>query len=274
VSKKSILITSIVVTVIAYLLFQYAIYTVLILCFAICHPTTIFFYLSSALIHAIMLTGLLAMKDRFRVVSTGERLEKINLPNILTMFRISSLPTICFILNLTRLFPLMPFLLVFIVLAFISDLFDGMLSRKSGQVTHIGKILDSSSDYFAIVGLSIAFYVFNFIPLWFFILAMTRLVSHAAIMAFLFYRGTYNSALGTSFLGKATIFSIMVFYAFKIAEALKMPVLGTAPVVGFIKYATAFVILISFIERIVFLLKRLSSASNDDDPSSGSQNSD
>ena len=107
----------------------------------------------------------------------------MNAPNVITLARLSSVPTILFLVLLARAYPVLPVALPFISLVFASDFVDGCSPGRGGGVTFVGRYLDSTSDYLMIIAVSILFLVEGLIPAWFFWLLMARLVLFAAGMA-------------------------------------------------------------------------------------------
>ena len=76
---------------------------------------------------------------------------------------------------------------------------------------------------------------YDLIPLWFFILIMGRLILFAIGMAWLALREGKANPLAT-FLGKASIFALMVLYAMEIARLFEVPWIGDVRVVTIIEY--------------------------------------
>jgi cardiolipin synthase len=72
----------------------------------------------------------------------GYRLSSLNVPMLLTLLRVSLIPGICLFL-LERHFMMA---LVTYVIAGLSDVFDGFLARRSGQVTRLGTVMDPIVD--------------------------------------------------------------------------------------------------------------------------------
>ena len=77
-------------------------------------------------------------------------------PNFLTFFRICSIP---FIYALVMLYPNQHFVLVTAFLIYLTacltDYWDGILARKIGQITNIGKLLDPIADKLLVIALLI-----------------------------------------------------------------------------------------------------------------------
>jgi CDP-diacylglycerol--glycerol-3-phosphate 3-phosphatidyltransferase len=90
---------------------------------------------------------------------------KLNVPNVLTIFRILLTPL--FILCLFSNYPYAKLwaLIIFIV-ASVTDAFDGHFARKYNQVTRHGKFLDPLADKILVSSAFISFAILDLIPYW------------------------------------------------------------------------------------------------------------
>lgn len=88
--------------------------------------------------------------------------KNINLPNILSLLRIGLLPFIVLSLKAGQ----NGLLLVLLVLAVLTDHFDGFFARRLGQVTEYGKILDPLADKICINTMVVALWLWRGFPLW------------------------------------------------------------------------------------------------------------
>ena len=90
---------------------------------------------------------------------------KINIPNVLTIFRILLTPI--FILCLFYNYPYARLwaLIIFIV-ASITDAFDGHYARKYNQVTRHGQFLDPLADKILVSSAFISFAILDLVPFW------------------------------------------------------------------------------------------------------------
>lgn len=96
----------------------------------------------------------------------------MNIPNLLSLSRIF-LAIPAFILTSLGEKYFITALIVFIV-ASLTDLFDGLIARKKGQVTDLGKFLDQISDKILINSTFIALLAIGNIPGWFVALIVGR----------------------------------------------------------------------------------------------------
>ncbi len=213
----------------------------------------------SAVYHASMTAVLFARWSDFHVDGAVEPLRRVNLPNSLTFGRLSSIPTILYFIVQASSFAILPVILPLMCVVFATDFLDGTIARRRNQITFVGRYLDSSSDYIMIIAVSIIFYYYQLIPLWFFILILCRLVLFALGMALLALREGKANPLAT-FLGKASIFALMVLYVMEIAGLFGVPWIGNALVVQIVEYVVALVVAVSMVDKAIFLAARFRKA--------------
>ncbi len=217
---------SLVLSVTAYYLIQQALF----LLFAIPggFRTDYFrpFIIVSTIFHALLGVLLILFKNDFVIEKTGKRLDRINIANRITLFRISTLPTMLFLVIAARKHSIRYPLLALVVLVFITDFVDGYVSRKANQVTRVGRMMDSTSDYTLLVVLTTVFHYYRLIPVWIFVLVILRLGLQTILVGILF---AVNRRIETksTFMGKLAVASIMILYS---VEVLKL-VSETVPVV-------------------------------------------
>jgi CDP-diacylglycerol--glycerol-3-phosphate 3-phosphatidyltransferase len=114
----------------------------------------------------------------------------MNLPNRLTLLRIA----LSFLLILCLLpggFVPRPKLSAFVVfiLASLTDLWDGRLARRWGQVTDFGVLMDPIADKILILSAFIAFTQVNLVPAWMVVLIAAREFLITGLRLFAFGRG-------------------------------------------------------------------------------------
>jgi phosphatidylglycerophosphate synthase len=212
----------------------------------------VLYYPVSFLYHLAFTFALIGMKDYFVLESTGVHLTKINCANKITLLRISAIPSI-FFLFMAITFPLVRWILiVYISFIFFTDFLDGIIARKFHQITKIGKYIDSSGDYLILFFTSILYFYFSLIPLWLFILILIRIFTIALTVVILSFIKK-NVVYTISFLGKASIFSLMLLFSLKL-----LPLFGIShPVFTFTlsvcEYITGGILLISLGEKIFLI---------------------
>lgn len=100
----------------------------------------------------------------------------MNLPNILTMLRILSVPVLVLILLIQYEGNELIAFIIFI-LAAITDSLDGLIARKRKQVTVLGKLLDPIADKLLIASVFICFVELDLVPAWIVVIIIAREIS-------------------------------------------------------------------------------------------------
>lgn len=211
----------------------------------------LWYLVATIVLNGLLLAVLLYARNHFYFVETGIALEHVNLANKLTLFRISSLPSILLLLIAVQTYPVAVYLISYTVIAFITDTLDGLVSRRTHQSTRIGQYLDSMSDYAVLVAVSIAFIHFGFISLWFFILILVRFLFQWVAMGILFVKQRGYIEPRASFLGKASVASTMVVFALALLHLVPWFDPFTAYLMWF-ELAAAILLLVSLVEKAIF----------------------
>lgn len=211
--------SSIIKTVAVYFIIQCLIFT----CFALIgnfeEMLDLRFFMTTAVFHIIIAIFLLLLRNDFVSEYTGEKLDRVNKANKITLVRLSTLPTLLFLVIAAKEHRIRAPLLALVVFIFVTDFLDGYVSRKNHEVTRIGRILDSTSDYLLLIVLSLVFQYYNLIPVWFLVLVLARLAIQVIFMAILTIV-KHRVEPKTTWMGKVTIASIMVLYSIKILGVL------------------------------------------------------
>ena len=218
---------------------------------------TIFFLVLITVYHGLLAAAILGLRRLFVLESDGRLLDRVNVSNVLSAARLSALPTILFLILSSRETNLVPVILPYIVAIFLTDLIDGRLARRLGQITRIGRYLDAFSDYLVLTATLSAFLWFGLIPRWFFVLVLIRLtVVTVGNTAIHFLQGYVEPT--SSFLGKASIFAIMTLFAAKILE---IPYRRTFPQAGSVVWVldrlevmVAGVVLLAIVEKVGLMI--------------------
>ena len=206
------------------------------------------FFALSAAFHLVILALLLMFKGDFVKESTGERLERVNLANTITLFRVSTLPTLLFLVLAARDYRIRIPLLALVVAVFASDFADGYISRSGREITKVGRMLDSSSDYSLLIVLTIVFRYFGLIPAWLFVLVIARLAFQVLLMGILILVKRRIEAK-TTFLGKAAVASIMTLYAIEVSRLILG--LGGSAAFAALEWAVGAVVAVSVADKAV-----------------------
>jgi phosphatidylglycerophosphate synthase len=214
------------------------------------------FYPATAVYHALLWMGLVSIRNRFNDLE-GRPLTKVGLPNLLTLFRLTSLPIIALIFLLAREHPSLSVpLVIFVAVAFLTDLLDGFLARTFKMGTQLGKTLDSSTDYVILASLSIVLGVTGVLDLYLLVAILVRLGFQVG--AVIWIQLAYGKQfVETTWLGKASLFVLMVLYAVEILVFLRLPGWEDSPwVIGF-EIFTAAVMVISTVDKAIFFFRKL-----------------
>jgi phosphatidylglycerophosphate synthase len=206
------------------------------------------FLATTAAFHVLIIVFLLLVRADFVREATGERLDRINKANKITLVRLSTLPTLLFLVIAAKAHKIRLPLLLLVVFIFVTDFLDGYISRKNNEVTRIGRILDSTSDYLLLVVLSIVFQYYNLIPVWLLILVLARLSIQFIFMAILTIV-KHKVEPKTTKLGKVTIASIMVFYTIDLIGVMAG---GLPSVVGLVlEIIVSAIVVVSIVDKVL-----------------------
>lgn len=146
--------------------------------------------------------------------------------NALTISRFLLIPVFVIFLFLRQ------FRLAFIVFAFagITDLLDGMIARRMGEITEIGKVLDPLVDRVLIGAALVSLTVIDRIPLWVLLVVVTRDV--VMILGAAFLRVLRMPAMEVTPLGKLSSTLLLLAIALNLLfSEMSHPLLYTS--VGF-----------------------------------------
>jgi CDP-diacylglycerol--glycerol-3-phosphate 3-phosphatidyltransferase len=237
---------NIVIAVMTFLIAQVVLFLIVTLSYGLGLGRYWAFFPITIIWHVGTLAFLIQQREGFFVESSGERLERVNLANVLTLVRISTLPTILFFIFATREKPLFPLVLWLTALVFLTDFLDGFVSRTFHQGTKIGRMLDSISDYVLLGSLSIVFLFFKLIHLWFLGLIIFRLAFQAVGM-FIFILRKRPVDPRPTLLGKIVVASTMILYAFSIFKPIAPKSVGL--VFDALEAITAVIIVASVVDK-------------------------
>ncbi len=212
------------------------------------------FLLQTVLWHIILLQFLMLYKNEFVNTNTGEKLEKINLANTITLARLSSVPLVAFLLKNHSTEGIKFILAVVLLLMFLTDFFDGLIARKCKQETFIGRMLDPAADYSLLLLLSMLYYEMSLLPNWFFFLIFTRLILQAfgaIVFVIIDYPMEPRSTIG----GKITVATTMVLYMVKLIEFFVPFSQGLLNAVYIAEYVCGAVIFVFTFEKLNIMYK-------------------
>ena len=205
-----------------------------------------YFYVIQALFHALLATFLMLGRRFFYIESSGERLSKVNIANKVTLLRVSIMPTLVFLIVQAKGRDLAAVLMPLLAATFLTDMVDGKLSRARNEVTVIGKILDSVSDYFLLTVIAIAYRAYDLLPTWLFLIILFRLAFQALGMLGILIVRKRVEPTPTMF-GKVAVATIMMLFAI---EALRL--VATPDALGYfvwIEAAAGIIVGLSVLEK-------------------------
>lgn len=214
------------------------------------------FYPITAGYHTFLWFALLSVRTRFTQLD-GSPLTKLGIPNLLTLFRLTSLPIITLVFLLARAHPSLSLpLVIFVSVAFLTDLLDGFLARSLGLGTQLGKILDSSTDYFILMSLTIVLGLTGVLPVYLLVFILVRLAFQVG--AVLWVQLAWGKQfVETTWLGKASLFVLMVLFAVEILVFLRLPGLEGHWAITALEVFSAVVMAVSTFDKGVFFWKKL-----------------
>lgn len=231
-------------------------------------PSSLWYYLGlSVLVHGGILGFLLFMKDSFYYLSDNRPMTFMGIPNLLTLFRITSSPSVMVLLMYIRGHEgVMPWLLGYTILAFVSDFLDGWVSRVTGKGTRIGQFMDSSSDYVILILVGFVFSWFNLVDSWFFALVIGRFSIQWVLVGILFFHGHRGEELSATFLGKASVFSTMFLFGLAILQILPFfthHYVLVRNILFVVEIMVGLVLVLSLAEKVQVFIKGMGSKSTD-----------
>lgn len=94
----------------------------------------------------------------------------INLPNFLSFLRILLIPWFLYFFHTGHL----TIAIIIMIVAVLSDWFDGRAARWTNDVSEMGKILDPLADKLCLASVAVYFFWVGQLPLWFVIFAVFR----------------------------------------------------------------------------------------------------
>jgi len=213
------------------------------------------------LLHTAVAGGLTALLLKRRcdfALLDGPALSRVNPSNVLTLARLTSIPTVVLLITAAadRTAPVWP-VVALLSVVLLTDLADGALARRRGQVTRIGSYLDSSTDYLLLGTAAILLLVHGVGTPWVFAVLVGRLAIQSAAVLWMVSSG--RPLPSATRLGKASIAAGMVLLAAELAATLgarAIPSSGILPVLRIVlELALTGVLVASAVEKLVLLAR-------------------
>ncbi|MDR2049711.1 MAG: CDP-alcohol phosphatidyltransferase family protein [Treponema sp.] len=246
------LLTSIVLTVALLFLGESAVFFMLSRLYGFDTDFFLLFLATQAGFDFVVSLFLAANRSCFYNIRSGEAESRVNLSNKITLFRITMLPFLIFLIYASQKQSVGPALVITVALTFLSDFIDGRLARAKNLETYMGKILDSASDYLILGTTAAALCFFRRIKTWLFLLIVGRLFIHALGMLILYLLRKKLSPQ-TTIAGKITIAVIMVFLVLEFAVLF----LGRPLWMNYVEIAVGIVICLSVADKVIYFVKSL-----------------
>lgn len=98
----------------------------------------------------------------------------MNLPNKITIFRVSMIPIFLFLLLVPNIPNGKYFALAVFIIACLSDALDGYIARRFNLVTNFGKFMDPLADKLLVCSALICFIELGTVPAWIVIIVIAR----------------------------------------------------------------------------------------------------
>ncbi len=213
------------------------------------------------LLHTVVAGALIVLLLKRRcdfALLGGPGLSRVNPSNVLTLARLTSIPTVVLLIAAAadRRAPVWP-VLALLSVVLLTDLADGALARRRGQVTRIGSYLDSSTDYLLLGTAAILSLIYRIGTPWVFAVLIGRLTIQSAAVLWIVSAG--RPLPSATRLGKASIAAGMVLLAVELAAALGGRVVPSSGILALLRtvveLAFAGVLVASAVEKLVLLTR-------------------
>jgi cardiolipin synthase len=220
------------------------------------------FATAAVLYHVLIGAVLFWRHDDFTPVAAAPlgRPARLTMPNALTLLRLSSIPTLTVLWGHGPRGGTAPVLIAITAGVFLTDLVDGALARRRGQVTTVGGYLDSGSDYLALLALAGLLAGRGILPPWLGGLLIVRLVLNAVAMAVIKIRRR-DYTPGPTTWGKISVAAAMTLITAELlVHAAVAPHPPAPPVSGVMRIAelgTAAILAISLADKVRYFLRAL-----------------
>lgn len=161
----------------------------------------------------------------------------MNLPNIITIFRIILIPVFLFIFHSNLENRILLSGLIFLLAGF-SDILDGQIARRYNLITKLGSVLDPFADKMMSFAVLISFTIAKLIPLW----ILTPLLIKEIVMILgggLLYLRREKSVIPSNKFGKvatAALYASVSSIIFKTPEFLSITLLVITVILNLIAF--------------------------------------
>lgn len=132
----------------------------------------------------------------------------LTIPNVLSLIRIALIPVFCYLIVHE---PTTAWGIVLFGVVVATDWVDGLVARRTGQVSELGKVLDPVADRLAIAAGLIALVIRGAFPLWAALLILVRDV--AVLVGGALLAAGRHVRVDVRWIGKVATFSLMTAIA-------------------------------------------------------------
>lgn len=161
-------------------------------------------------------------------------MNKLNVPNQLTLMRVLLVPAFVTFMMIEQLggntwLPRVLSAALFLLCA-LTDLFDGMIARKTGQVTDFGKFLDPIADKFMVFSALMAFCaspVYAPLRVWMLTGGLLVILRELAVTSLRLLMAGRKTVIAAAWPGKVKTVTQVVFVMVAMLEAVLCPWTGT-----------------------------------------------
>ncbi len=137
--------------------------------------------------------------------------EILLLPNLITLFRLFLfIPITIVFLNYSSITNSNLYVLLIILIAFLSDLADGFFARKYNLITETGKLLDPLADKLLTSIVIIFLWKLNLVPTFYMVLLLGR--DLLIFCGGIFLTRKIKKIVQSNYFGKFTVFSIGLYF--------------------------------------------------------------
>ena len=157
-------------------------------------------------------------------------MKRLNLPNKLTLLRVALVPGFVVFMMIESVFSsvAVPRIIsaVLFLLCALTDAVDGMIARKRGQVTDLGKFLDPIADKFMIISAMMAFCAssaYENIRLWVLIAGLIVVLRELAVTSLRLLMAGRQTVVAAALPGKLKTVTQTVFVAVAMLEPVIVP---------------------------------------------------
>lgn len=180
--------------------------------------------------------------------------EILLVPNLVSLFRLTLAIPLIYFFELSRRDPYYFSPVIYLLLtAFVSDVMDGYIARKTNKITELGKLIDPFADKVLVAIIVIYLFLMDKIPLFYFYTIIFRDI--IIFVGGILVSKKIGKILPSNLLGKATVFSIGIFF---IAILINVPE-SSAVYVGLLYISLSLSVLSIFgyaIRALEFLSKK------------------